>query len=284
MDSSELAQRIRTVGQVADVVQAMRTLASARLRQAQDRFSGLERYAAATRSALSQALALLGSVADRPGEPPLEARRVVALFSEHGFVGALNDTLLDHALSLSRARGAQLIVAGARGQRLCRERNVEALDGGAMPTTIGGAQATAQRLVQDLFGAIAEGRIAEIHLVFGEHRPPVGWRPRSLLLFPPEVKSAGPSSMDVRPLHTLAPDVLLARAVEEYAFSQVSWAVSEAFASEQAARFAAMDASHRHTDDKLAELRAIEREQRQEATTNEILEIVSGSQSSGSQS
>jgi F-type H+-transporting ATPase subunit gamma len=83
------------------------------------------------------------------------------------------------------------------------------------------------------------------------------------------------------PIHTLAPSVLVARAIEEYAFAQVSWAVAEAFAAERAARFVSMDVARHHIDEKLTDLRTLERELRQEAITNEILEIASGAQSSG---
>ncbi len=283
MEASELSARARTVGQLADIVQAMRTLASAQRRQAQERFSGLERYAAATRVALGQALALLGPAEEAPGPTAAATPRVVALFSEHGFVGALNDRVLDAALALSRARRAQLVAVGRRGRRLCRERAVGAADGGAMPTTVAAAPATAQRLIEDLFGAVAEGRVAETHVVFARHRPPVGWEPHTLRLLPPDVTTAEQpaAAVDVPPIHTLEPRLLAVRAIEEYAFALVSWAVAEAFASERAARFVAMDAAHHHIADTLSELQGLERQLRQDTITNEILEIASGAGSSG---
>jgi len=270
MQQGELAQQIRTVTQLGGVVHALRALASARRRQAQERFAGLERYADATRATLAQALALLDRSEAR-AEP--RARWVVVLFSEHGFVGALNERLLDFARET--ARDARLVAVGARGRRLCDERGIDASDGGAMPTTVAGAQDAAQRLVESWFPAIAERRVDEIRVVFAEHIPPMGWKPRALRVFPPDVASVD-ASPDARPLHTLAARDLVARAAEEFVFAQASWAVGEAFASEQAARFVAMDASHKHIDDKLRELRALERALRQETTTNEILEIVAG--------
>jgi len=280
MQPGELAARARTVAQLGDIVQAMRTLASARRRQAQERFSGLQRYAAATRAALAEALTLLTvTPSAEPSSPRSTARRVVVLFSEHGFVGPLNDRLLDAALPLRKGGEAEVVAVGSRGRRLCRERGVHASDGGAMPTAVAGVPAAAQRLIEDLFGAVAAGRVREIHVVFAEHRPPVAWDPRVLRLFPPEVTPAERSDEKLGPIHTLEPHVLVARAIEEYAFAQVSWAVGEAFASEQAARFVAMDAAHHHVEDKLAELRALERQMRQEAITSEILEIASGAES-----
>ena len=164
MDASDVAARTRTVAQLAEIVQAMRTLASAQRRQAQDRFSGLARYAAATCSALGEALALLDADADEV--QPVGARRVVALLSEHGFVGGLDDTLLARAATLGRSVGADLVVVGSRGRRLCRESGVVASDGGPMPTTIAAVQSTAERLIEELFDDVAEGRVAEVYVVF----------------------------------------------------------------------------------------------------------------------
>ena len=282
MDSSDIAARTRTVAQLADIVQAMRTLASAQRRQAQDRFSGLARYAAATCSALGEALALLDS--DASEAQAVGARRVVALLSEHGFVGGLDDTLLARAATLGRSIGAELVVVGSRGRRLCRERGVVASDGGAMPTTIAAVQSTAQRLIEELFDDVAEGRVGEIYLVFAAHQSAASWAPRELRLFPPDVAASRRPPGSTIPLHTLAPRVLAARAIEEYAFAQVSWAVAEAFASERIARFLSMDAARRHIEDRLVELHVLERELRQEAITNEILEIASGAESFGGSS
>lgn len=278
MQASELAARARTAAQLGEIVQAMRTLASARRRQAQERFSGLERYATATRAVLRDALSLVG--ADTVPTVGSGTRRMVVLFSEHGFVGALNDHLLDAAVERSRVLGAELVAVGARGVRLCRERRVAILDGGPMPTTVAAVQSTAQRLIEVLFGPVAEGRVAEMYVVFGEHKPPVAWAPRELRLFPPEVAAAEKGPDDAPPIHTLDARSLAARAIEEYALAQVSWAVGEAFASEQAARFVAMDSAHHHIEDKLSELAGLERRLRQEAITNEILEIAAGAECS----
>ena len=66
MQPGELAARTRTVAQLGDIVAGDADAGGARRRQAQERFSGLERYAAATRAALGDALALLGVAADGP--------------------------------------------------------------------------------------------------------------------------------------------------------------------------------------------------------------------------
>lgn len=280
MDAGELAARARTLEQLSGVVQAMRTIASARRRRAQERFAGLEAYAVATRTALGEAVGLLEDQTLSFLVDPSAQARVVTLFSEHGFVGPLNDRLLAHGDVVARARGARHIGVGGRGLRLCREMGVPIVDGGSMPSTVGGVSATAERLLDALFRALAARRASEIRFVFAEHHPPVRWSPRTVVLFPPVVEGATPSSARLPPYHMLDVRTLATRAIEEYAFAQTNWMVAQAFASEQAARFVAMDAAHHHVDDKLDELHALERELRQETITNELLEIASGAHTS----
>jgi F-type H+-transporting ATPase subunit gamma len=272
--SAELAARVHAIAELADIVRAMRTLASARKRQAQERFAGLERYAAATRAALREAMAL--GEAHPASSEPAGPRRVVVLFSEHGFVGALNERLLDRALLLVRPGGGELVAVGGRGRRLCRERKIAATDGGAMPTTVGGADAAAERLTSQLFGAVAEGRVGRIDVVFAEHHPPTAWDPAVARVFPPDLGAAPRATEVAPPLHTLPAEELVARAIAEYVFAQIRFVVGEAFASEQSARFVAMETSRRHIEDRLADLSGLERKLRQEAITNELLEIASG--------
>ncbi|WP_437608068.1 F0F1 ATP synthase subunit gamma [Sorangium sp. So ce834] len=280
-DAAELAARIRTLSQAAKVVDAMRSVAASRRRQASDACVGFERYAAATRAALGQAIELLAA---EEGSAPLEeaagARRVVVLFSEHGFVGALNERLLDAALRV--ARGApgpvELAALGTRGLRLCRDRGVVALFGGPLPSTVSGVGPAADRLTRDLFGAIAGGAIACVDLVFARRAGVLGWGPQALRLFPPERGPGAEAAPGEPPLRTLPAAALVARIIEEHCLAQVVWALGEAFACEHAARLAAMEASARSLRDELDELSRAERTARQEAITSEILEIAAGAE------
>lgn len=77
------------------------------------------------------------------------------------------------------------------------------------------------------------------------------------------------------PIHTLPAEQLTARLLEEYVFAQVTWMIASAFACEQAARFAAMDASHRNLEG-LRRAAAAEQPRRSNITS-EILEVATAS-------
>ena len=275
MFGADLSARIRTVEQLSDLTQAMRALAAARQRQAQENFAGLARYAAATLAALKLGLALLphspcGSLPGTGGQ-----RLVVACLSEHGFVGSLNDALLAKVVAVMAESPCQLRVLGKRGLRRCEERGLQVQESDSMPTTLGAVARTASALLESLFVGVQRGELAQIEVVFARPHGPASYEPFRQRLFPPLVE---PAVLDGDPpIHTLPAEQLTARLLEEYVFAQVTWMIASAFACEQAARFAAMDASHRNLEEQLGELRQEERASRQDSITSEILEVATAS-------
>ncbi|HMY57066.1 MAG TPA: F0F1 ATP synthase subunit gamma [Pseudomonadota bacterium] len=275
MFGADLAARIRTVQQLGDLTQAMRQLAAARQRQAAENFAGLERYAAATLSALQRGLALLSKQQSAPKQSGTSQRLLVVCLSEHGFVGALNETLVSKVVHVMAEAPSQLFVLGKRGLRHVEERGLSAHETASMPTTLGSVSRTASDLVERLFDRVSSGEVAEIEVVFARLRGSVSYEPICQRLFPPHVL---PAAYDGEPpLHTLPVEKLTARLLEEYVFAQVTWMIASAFACEQAARFSAMDASHRNLQEQLGELRQQERAERQDSITSEILEVATAS-------
>lgn len=277
MSAQELAAQIRTVQKLSELSQAMRQLAAARRGQAAQYFSGLLRYADATRHALEQGLSLLSGPTKQETETMGPAPLLVVCLSEHGFVGGLNEALLSRALvELAQTKPTPpLLVLGKRGQRYAEERGVPMFASMNMPTTLAAVSSTAQELVRVLFDRIGRGEVTEIDVVFAFLRGPATFEPRKERLFPPHVLPKMHSKEP--PLHTLPVEQLTAQLLEEYVFAQVTFLIASAFASEQAARFSAMDSSYRNLQDRLTELRLLEQTERQDSITSEILEVSSAS-------
>jgi F-type H+-transporting ATPase subunit gamma len=68
--------------------------------------------------------------------------------------------------------------------------------------------------------------------------------------------------------------------IRQYLFGGVYRAAAESLAAEHASRLAAMQAAERSIDERLDELRAELRRRRQEAITEELLDIVAGVEAS----
>ncbi len=80
------------------------------------------------------------------------------------------------------------------------------------------------------------------------------------------------------PLHNLAPSLLLQKRVAEYVFALLTEAAVESPASENAARFSAMESAHDNVSRKLEQLRRDARQARQGEITTELIDLVTGAQ------
>ena len=100
------------------------------------------------------------------------------------------------------------------------------------------------------------------------------------LLLPLDTSALAGPQRRLSPLHNLRPAALLERVIAEYVFALLTEAAVESIASENAARFAAMEAAHDNVSKKLEELRQSAREARQTEITAELLDLITGTQAS----
>lgn len=113
---AEIQAHIGGMGELRDIVGAMRSLAGMRVREAQHALPGIGRYAEAMAAAIGGALLLM------PQTPPERAtrqggRRALVLFTaEQGFVGGFNERLAEAANAALEPRDA-LFVLGIEAPR-----------------------------------------------------------------------------------------------------------------------------------------------------------------------
>ena len=98
------------------------------------------------------------------------------------------------------------------------------------------------------------------------------------MLFPLDPAAIKPGKRRLPPLHNLPADILLERLTADYVFALLTEAAVESLASENAARFAAMQAAHDNVSKKLDELREEGRRARQDEITTELLDLVTGAE------
>ena len=80
------------------------------------------------------------------------------------------------------------------------------------------------------------------------------------------------------PLHHLPPDKLLESLAHEYLFAELAAALMDSLACENGARLRTMDAASRNIDDRLEKLQRKQRAARQEQTTADMLDVVTGAE------
>ncbi|HLN25419.1 MAG TPA: FoF1 ATP synthase subunit gamma [Patescibacteria group bacterium] len=269
---AEIEAHVASMDTLQGIVGAMRSLAGIRVQEAQRALPGVRRYAEVMASAIGRTL---GFIDEPPQRGALRGgRAVIVLTAEHGFSGGFNERLMEMAERVL-APDDRLYVLGSRGAAVLEERGRKPLWSQAMATRSAGARDSALALSDALYRGLAEGTLSRVEVIFSRFRQLGAWEVERKTLLPldlPVLRSAQP------PLHTLPPAALLESLTGDYVFALLVEAVVESIASENSARFAAMESAHDNVGKKLDQLRQDANRVRQDEITTELLDLVTGAE------
>jgi len=273
---SEIQGHIASMGELQDIVGAMRSLAGMRVQEAQRALPGIRGYADSMAAGIGSALLLMP-------RPVMQTRRgrsrhaLVVCTAEHGFVGGFNERMLEAAEAVLEPPDL-LFMLGSRGAALALEHGREPAWTKFMASRPVGAPDVVNGLTGELYARIARDEIAQVDVMFSRYHQgcPSTIERRRLL----PVDTAALASKPARqvPRHYLPPRDLLEKLIAEYVFALLTEAAVESIASENAARFASMESAHYNVGKKLARLREDARQARQDAITSELLDLITGAE------
>ena len=275
---ADIAARIEGVRQLGAVVNAMRGIAASRVQQARGQLVAVDHYAATIAAAIGRAVALVSSAA--PHAMPQSSRPAIVLFcAEQGFAGAFSERVLDAAGT--DLATAELFLIGTRGNAAAAERGVVADWKCAMAAHSAGIPKLADRIADALYTRIAAGAIDRLDAVFAKGQTGGITNVERIGLFPLDMAQF-PAADANAPLLNLPLQVLIGELAADYLHARLCNAALHAFAAENAARMAAMEAARHQIERQLASLQATQRHVRQDEITAEIIELAAGETASHS--
>lgn len=276
---AEIEAHISNMSELLDIVGAMRSLAGMRMQEAQRTLPGIRQYAEAIASGIADTLLLM----KEPEPAPRKVQERLALVlctAEHGFVGGFNERLFEAAQAVLSPSDA-LFVLGTRGAALADERGSPASWTHPMATRGAAVPETIQRLSPELYRRIARGEIARVEVIYARYCQGSAESIERRLLLPLDLASLRPKQPRQPPLHNLEPVALHERLMVEYVFAVLTETAVESIASENAARFAAMESAYGNVSKKLEQLHQNARQARQSEITTELLELVAAARALG---
>lgn len=272
---AEIEGHLASMSELQDVVGAMRSLAGMRVQEAQHGLAAIGRYADEIAAGIGAALSLVP-----PGAPEAidGGRRALILFAaEHGFVGGFNERLVEAAEAALEPRDL-LFVLGSRGAALLGERGRPIAWTRPMATRLAAAPDSVRRLTDELYRRIARGEFTRLDTIFGRYRQGAPSTIEHHRLLPFNPTSIAGRALAQAPLHNIEPQPLLEQLTAEYIFALLTEAAVGSIASENAARFAAMQSAYDNVSKKLDELRRAASLARQDEITTELLDLVTGAE------
>jgi F-type H+-transporting ATPase subunit gamma len=292
----DFRRRIRSVKNTQQITRAMKFVAAARLRRAQEKVIAMRPYAAAIREVLRSAISHLAEVDEERLHPLLRRRperKVLVLVTagERGLAGGFNSNILRSAYEFIGGEGdreIQLIALGKKSRDALAKRYGKLVGEYVDVTTLADRAKAAEiaRVVMALYDA---AEIDSVYLIYNEFKTILTQVQRVERLLPLEVEappaapgaagaSAAPDpASQVDFLYEQPAAEIFSQLVPRYVETQIYRMIAESSAAEHAARMTAMEAATSNASDVIDALTLHMNKVRQAAITNEIIEVVSGS-------
>jgi|SRR5438477_8293818 len=285
----DFRRRIRSVKSSQQITRAMKFVAAARLRRAQE-------AALAARPYAKELARLLRSIMGRivePQHPLLEKREernilAIVLSGERGLAGAFNTNILRKANEFFRANGGKKIVTipvGKKGRDSLKKAGFEFA--GEYVNVLARVEFKTAREIANLATQLyIDGKIDAVYIVFSEFKSVMAPNLALEKLLPIEKiegeterdkdRKEAASDSQVDYIYEQPPEQILSKLLPKYIETQVLRAMLESSASEYAARMTAMESATKNAGDVIEALTLHMNKVRQAAITKEIIEIVSG--------
>jgi F-type H+-transporting ATPase subunit gamma len=298
----DFRRRIRSVKSSQQITRAMKFVAAARLRRAQEAALAARPYAQELARLLRSVMSRIQDVSN-----PLMAQReeknilAIVMTGERGLAGAFNANILRKANEFFRANNGKKIISipvGKKGRDSLKKAGFNFA--GEYINVLARVDFKTAREIANLAAQLyIEEKIDAVYLIFSEFKSVVAPNLTVEKLLPIEKMVAAPDaqndprhdaervargekkqaeedSAQIDYIYEQPAEHLLTKLLPRYVETQVLRAMLESSASEYAARMTAMEAATKNAGEVIEALTLHMNKVRQAAITTEIIEIVSG--------
>jgi len=275
----DIRRRIRSVKSTQQITRAMKMVAAARLRRAQDGIFNARPYA-------NQMLALLERLAARTEQRahpllavrPVERILLVLITADRGLCGAFNANLIRAAQKYLGEHGdkeVSIMAIGRKGRDAFRKQPYTMV--AEHINLFGHLQfSQAQQIAKEIIDLYTEQKVDAVDFLYNEFKSILTQRVRVERYLP--VKPLEPSAGEalIEYIYEQPPAQIFNTLLPRYVETEVYRALLESQAAELAAKMTAMDAATNNASELIDSLTLHLNRVRQAAITREIIEVVSG--------
>ncbi len=275
----DIRDRIKSVKSIQQVTKAMKLVAAAKMRKAQERMEEARPYA----DRLFNVIVSLLPDVDRSLLPLLDAREVrrealVVVTGDRGMAGAFNANIIRRAEEEIAELGRENVDLICIGRKGCDHFRVRGYDIAAQYADFWGELdfTHATSFGEEIVSHFVNGSVDRVRVVYNWFRNIAVQEIRVEDLLPLEYEEVNVTAVDR--LYEPSKDEIVRSLIPRHLNVQVWKYLLESYASEQAARMVAMENATENAQDLIKDLTLDFNKARQAAITKEMLEIVSGAE------
>ena len=276
----DIRRRIRSVKNTQQITKAMKMVAAAKLRRAQERMFAARPYAAGLRTVLAS-IATRVDITKHPLLQPREQENKVLLLvvtADRGLCGAFNTNVIRGALNAIAEKGWQevhLLPIGSKAYGFFKRRTYP-IRRHATQVYQALSLETAREIAKELSDDFVSGEFDAVYVIYNEFKSIIAQKVTLERLLPLTGEWDKPQEQEIEYLYEPAPEVILNELLPKHIEFQLYRVLLESAAAEQGARMTAMEAATKNASDMISYLTLTYNRIRQAHITKEIIEIVSG--------
>jgi F-type H+-transporting ATPase subunit gamma len=295
LTTEALKAKIRSVEDLQSVVKTMKALAAVQIRQYEKAVKALADYHQTVELGLQVVLKQQYFAEDcwinfnQNTDLSLEKSQIgiIVFGSDQGLCGQFNEQITSYTIDYLQQQSFSfnLLQIAAVGMRVLPA--LEATTGlsieplFSLPSSATGITEKVQEVLLTIEEWQSEKQINTIFLFYNQSQSSASYQPRHLQLLPLDLSELKrleqqPWKTEMMPLFTMDFQSLFSALTRQYLFVSLYRAFAESLASENASRLSSMQAAERNIKERLENLNAEYRHQRQSSITEELLDIASG--------
>jgi F-type H+-transporting ATPase subunit gamma len=282
----DIRTRIGSVKSTRQITKAMKMVAAAKLRRAQDAITKARPYATLLEQALAR-IAARAATEETLSHPLLATRparvvEVVLLTSDRGLAGGFNSNVVRRAQRFateSSDKYAEILFStmGRKARDFLRARKLSIRkDYAGIHQNL--SYAKAEEVARELSARFLAGEVDAVFLCYNEFKSAIAQQVVVRQLLPIETGEVKEAAAGYDFLYEPSRQALLEELVPKHLAIQVWRALLDSAASEHGARMTAMESATKNAEEMIAALTLQYNRARQAYVTKELMEIVSGAE------
>ena len=280
----DMRRRIKSVKNTQQITKAMKMVAAAKLKRAQDRVTAARPYAQKMSEVLGNLSAKVSSDFSHPlmDERGDERYLIVLVTADKGLCGGFNANIIKATQAFMKENGGksiEIVPVGRKGRDFFKRRGVSLPEEYIGLTGQGRIEySQAQEIAQNVIKTFVEDeKIDKVFLVFSEFKSVMTQKPVVTQLLPiPKVEETPENATEAEYIYEQPATEIFGKLLPKQVETQIYRATLESIASEQGARMTAMDSASKNAGELIGTLTLNMNRIRQAAITKEIIEVVSG--------
>ncbi len=277
----EIKTRIKSVKNIGQITKAMKMVATARLKRAQQRILSARPYAIR----MAEVMKNLAAKTTERDHPLLAVKQegksaLVVISADRGLCGSFNANIFRQAQAYLRENpGTDLITIGKKGRDFFKRRKFNIIKEWlyVFPNI---PHETVLEMRDEIEGLFIRGGYKEIRVLYTEFKSVISQKTAMDLLLPIRLQEIPGEAKGLTADYDFEPDLdtILNSLVSQYLATMIHRYLLESFSSEMGAKRSAMESASKNAGEMIAKLTLDYNRARQAMITKELAEIVGGAE------